>query len=129
VKRLAGILIISVYMLSFAEVHNLLQIPILVQHFKEHKKEDPSINFWAFIKLHYEGPIVVDDDYDRDRQLPFQSTDCCTVISVAGICECPQLSHMEIIVPVESPRQFSPYKEANKPHFTPIAVFQPPRFV
>jgi hypothetical protein len=125
VKSIAGILLISIYLLSFAEFHNLLRIPVLVEHFKEHRQLDVEISFWSFIKLHYIDPLVVDDDYQRDNQLPFRDTDCCPVTS-ANVCEC-FLIAVEIQPPVELPRRFHPYKEIKEPRFTAFDIFQPPR--
>lgn len=125
VRKLTGILLISVYMLSFAELHNLLKIPVLLEHFKEHKQEDPSISFWSFIKLHYFDPIVVDDDYQRDQQLPFRDTDCC-IVTTASVCECLQVT-VEIQPLSEQSKEFHLFNEINKPQFTSFDIFQPPR--
>ena len=84
-KRTAGIFLLSIYIFSFAEVHNLVKIPVLFQHFKEHKQEDPSISFWDFIKIHYMDPIVVDDDYQRDQQLPFRDAGCCQLVNISDL--------------------------------------------
>ena len=124
-KRLAGILLLSVYMFSFAEFHNLLKIPVLVAHFKEHRQEDPSISFFSFIKIHYLDPLVVDDDFQRDEQLPFRDADCCFVIS-ANVCECFPIA-VEINKPAETMHEFHLYNEINKPQFSSCDIFQPPR--
>lgn len=124
-KRIAGIFLIGIYMFSFAEFHNLLKVPILFEHFREHRQLEPSISFFSFIKLHYLDPIVVDDDYQRDQQLPFRDTDCC-VMTVASVCECPQLS-VEIDKPEDTVTEFHLYNEINKPQFVTFDIFQPPR--
>ncbi|MBL7741142.1 MAG: hypothetical protein JNK14_18105 [Chitinophagaceae bacterium] len=124
-KRLAGIFLVSVYMFSFAELHNLLKIPVLFEHFKEHRQLAPGISFWSFIKLHYLDPIVVDDDYQRDQQLPFRDTDCC-VMTATSVCECLQLT-VEIEKPAEIATEFHLFNEINKPRFISFDIFQPPR--
>ena len=112
-------------MLSFAEFHNLLKIPVLFQHFKEHRQLNPTISFWSFIKVHYQYPPVVDDDYQRDRQLPFRDADCCLVTST-NVCVCQQFL-VGIAKPAEDIREFQLYNEINKPQFHSFDIFQPPR--
>lgn len=112
-------------MLSFAEFHNLLKIPVLFQHFKEHRQLNPSISFWSFIKIHYQYPPVVDDDYQRDRQLPFRDADCCLVTST-NVCVCQQFL-VGIAKPADDIREFHLYNEINKPQFHSFDIFQPPR--
>ena len=124
-KRLAGILLVSVYMLSFAELYNLLKIPVLFEHYKEHRQLNPGISFWSFIKLHYLDPVVVDDDYQRDQQLPFRDTDCC-VMTLANVCECLHIA-VEIDKPAEIVKEFHLFNEENKPQFITFDIFQPPR--
>lgn len=124
-KRTAGIFLLSIYLFSFAEVHNLVKIPVLFQHFKEHKQEDPSISFWDFIRIHYMDPIVVDDDYQRDQQLPFRDADCCQLVS-NGVFETAPMT-VEIGPLPESAREFHQTDEQNKPQFTSFDIFQPPR--
>lgn len=124
-KRFIGILMVSVYMFSFAELHNLLKIPVLLEHFKEHKQEDPSICFWDFIKLHYFDPIVVDDDYQRDQQLPFRDADCC-IITSSSVFECLSFA-MDIQAPTELQQEHHLYNEVNKPQYNSFDIFQPPR--
>lgn len=112
-------------MFSFAEFHNLIKLPVLFEHFKEHKNLDAKISFWSFIRLHYFDPIQVDEDYQRDRQLPFRDMDCSLVVS-ASICDFSPVI-FDLILPTEEPREFPCYKEINKPQFPSFDIFQPPR--
>lgn len=123
-RRYTGIFFISLYLFTFAEFHNFLQIPILFEHYSEHKALEPNIGFWAFIKLHYLDPIVIDDDYQRDQQLPFRA-DCC-VMSTSVVCEANNL-HVEILKPLESTNEYFLFNEVNKPQFIYFDIFQPPR--
>jgi hypothetical protein len=112
-------------MFSFAEFHNLLRLPVLFEHFTEHRQHDSTISFWAFIKQHYFKPLVVDADYSRDRQLPFRDTDCGLVVTTS-ICEFAPVT-MDLEPPVEQIRKFHLFNEAHPPRFTPFDIFQPPR--
>lgn len=61
---------------SQTELHQILKLPVLVQHFFEHKAEKPNITLSQFIVLHYFSGNPVDDDYARDMELPFKTNDC-----------------------------------------------------
>ena len=116
---------ISVYMFSFAEFHNLMKMPVLFEHYREHRAQNNVSGFWSFIKLHYFDAFVVDDDYQKDRQLPFRDTDCGLVVNTS-ICAFSPVN-MEIIPPVEPVREFFHFNDGPAPQFTSFDIFQPPR--
>jgi hypothetical protein len=125
VKRISGIFLISIYMFTFAGFDNLLKAPVLLSHFKEHRQLDANISFWTFIKIHYVGPIIVDDDFQRDKQLPFRDAAFC-MVAVNYACECPQ-TQIEIGEPDQATTEFSDHYVFNKPIRAPYEIFQPPR--
>ncbi len=73
-KRVIGIWLFSIYLLSSTECRQLLKLPILVQHFSEHQERNKDISLWAFMEMHYFGDDMNDNDQDRDMKLPFKST-------------------------------------------------------
>lgn len=59
---------------SSTELHQFMKIPFLLQHFHDHKNEDPSLSLLAFLKIHYTDNHHPDDNDDReDNELPFKS--------------------------------------------------------
>ena len=113
-------------MLSFAEIHHFLRIPLLIEHFNVHRQLDPSISFFTFLRLHYVGEIVVDDDYQQDQQLPFRDADCC-IATITLSCECPLAAieiagQSEVII-----NHFVLYDEDNHSLLSAADIFQPPR--
>lgn len=62
-------------MLSATELGQLVKLPLLVEHFAEHKKEDKDLNLWQFLRMHYANGNPKDADYDKDMQLPFKTSD------------------------------------------------------
>ena len=58
-------------------MHQLLKLPVVFQHFAEHKVENRDISFLQFLDMHYMHGSPMDKDHDRDMQLPFKSTDDC----------------------------------------------------
>jgi hypothetical protein len=70
--RLLVILIISAYLCATTQLGELFKIPVLIEHYNEHKALDERISFWNYLKDHYadEGQHA---DYERDMQLPFKT--------------------------------------------------------
>lgn len=75
VKRLIAILFLGTVLFSATPMHQLLKLPVLVQHFFEHRQTDQSLNFLAYLNEHYFSGEDQDKDYKRDQQLPFKSHD------------------------------------------------------
>ncbi|WP_166924836.1 hypothetical protein [Flavobacterium poyangense] len=53
-------------------VQQFYKLPILVQHFQEHKQLS-DLSFVDFLSMHYWGEDLKDNDEDRDMQLPFKT--------------------------------------------------------
>lgn len=50
-------------------MHEVFRLPILFEHFTEHKTLVGDLTFWDFIKMHYESDV----DHDTtDDELPFK---------------------------------------------------------
>lgn len=85
-KNLIAIFFFSVYLFSATEVHQLLKLPVVFQHYAEHQLEDADIGFLAFLKMHYMQGSPQDEDYERDMQLPFKtSTDGVSYVGFAYV--------------------------------------------
>ena len=82
-KKPISIFFLTVYLFSVTEASQLFKLPVLFQHFAEHKKENPNISVVNFIVLHYLSGNIKDKDYEKDMQLPFKTADCATAFSVA----------------------------------------------
>jgi hypothetical protein len=111
-------------MLSFSELPQLLKIPVFIAHLQEHKQIDQQTTVWGFIKEHYQGKFVMDEDYKRDNQLPFRSANF--VLNTTVIFAPP--------VGIELPESFGTYKkefklfdDSNNPITSLHDIFQPPR--
>ena len=69
-KKWVSILLLSLYLVSTTELNQLLKLPILVEHYIEHKGLNPEMTFTEFLKIHYDHPVK-DSDYKTDQKLPF----------------------------------------------------------
>ncbi|EFK34100.1 Uncharacterised protein [Chryseobacterium gleum] len=72
VKKLISILLLSLYLVSTTELYQLLKMPLLIEHYFQHKNLNSEMSFTAFLKMHYDHPVK-DNDYDQDQKLPFVS--------------------------------------------------------
>lgn len=78
-KKLIAILLLSLYLVSTTELYQFLKMPVLIEHYLEHKGENPKITLVSFIKMHYDNPVK-DADYKTDQQLPFISHGCHLIV-------------------------------------------------
>ena len=129
VKKAVAIFFMGIYMLAFAELHQFLRLPILVQHFVEHQQRNPGISLLAFLEEHYVHQYIHDADYQRDNQLPFRDADCCVVTASAAVTfECPQQNIVNVTAQyVEKKNEFVLNDEENHSLLSVADIFQPPR--
>ena len=71
-KRFAAYFFCILYLFSTTEAYQVLKFPVILQHFHEHKKENKDITFLEFLDIHYMHGSQVNNDYERDMQLPFK---------------------------------------------------------
>ncbi len=55
------------------QIGQLIKLPILVEHYFEHKRIDKCITLLEFIQMHYLMDESNNPDYARDMQLPFKT--------------------------------------------------------
>jgi hypothetical protein len=111
---------------STTELYQLLKIPLLIQHFIEHREENKNITLTQFLYIHYGTGDVKDSDYDKDMKLPFKTHDnCVTAISNVYL---PSAK-----VSIQKPIQFLPKKSFIKKDHSLLTshlsnIWQPPKF-
>ena len=74
-KKLISILLISSFLISSTEFYQILKVPFLLEHFKEHKSLNEGTTFWSFLSMHYSNSDIKYADYDKDMRLPFKSSE------------------------------------------------------
>ena len=74
-KRLTHIFLIGIYLFCSTELKELVKLPVLFQHFFEHKELDQQMTFLGYLEHHYSDVPHTDNDADRDNQLPFKTND------------------------------------------------------
>jgi len=125
-KRTLTILAFSVYLFGATDAYQFLKLPLFIKHFVIHQNENAELTLVGFIKIHYLDPLVIDDDFDQDMQLPFKTheTDGC-MISAISI----PIQKIAIEVPpiVVSPVVYSIMEESPYFFLPMVNIFQPPR--
>lgn len=125
-KRFVSIILLIGFLNSTTELHQLLKLPMLIHHFFDHNKQEPTESFAEFIKEHY---ITHIDHSDKDNHehdnLPFKTKDCATIHTTIAF------SHQQtffIKEPNTSPQIF--LIEYNEVNYSPAAlsnIWQPPK--
>lgn len=124
IKR-AAILLFSIYLLSTPQLIELIKLPILVEHFVEHKEKNPTISFLEFLCIHYAHEDVQDADYDKDMKLPFKTMCTNTISFVAIIGDFSTFTqHILFTTSTNIKACYKPFKYAS--HYLSI-IWQPPR--
>ena len=80
-RKLIAIFFLAVFSFSFSEARQLLKMPNLVQHYRDHMARGYK-SFAGFLKQHYLISHKDDGDKEKDDNLPFKSTEVNTITSV-----------------------------------------------
>ena len=124
-KKLIAISFFFVYLFSTTELHELLKLPLLVEHFAEHREQNKRITLWQFLSIHYAMDNVKDADYDKDMKLPFKSHDNCVAGNVVYL---PLSEKLLLQKPIQFPekKHFQTEDQFILTSFLSI-IWQPPR--
>lgn len=125
-KKLIAILFLTVYVFSATEFNQLLKLPLLVEHYIEHKEENKLITFLEFLHMHYSTAHAKDADYNKDMKLPFKSTGN-TIAFNALNCLQPNLE-TELNYPVQNSKAFYSIYSEHIPNSALLnSIWQPPK--
>jgi hypothetical protein len=81
-KKTIAIFLVAIYLLATTQLSELFKLPLLVQHFNEHKQENLSLSFIDFLKIHYAHGSTKVADYDEDMKLPFKSVSTINITAI-----------------------------------------------
>lgn len=125
-RQILAFSLLSLYLFTSTEFHELLKLPQLVSHYKEHQEEQKRITLWAFLCDHYAHGDVYDADRDKDMKLPYKSMDCNPVVNFTVI---PPIVSIETLKPVgiSSLKTFSNYYSNQFCSDNFSSIWQPPK--
>lgn len=123
-RNVSAIFFLTVILLSQTPLQQVLKLPVLVEHYKEHQVGNTHISFAAFIVLHYFSGNPKDSDYDRDLQLPFRSN---AVILMGSTVILPGLINADFAPPVYQEKSYSLFHLTQLSSSHTSGIWQPPK--
>lgn len=126
-KRIIALTFLSLYLISTTELHQLLKLPALANHFSEHQQKDKSITLWKFLCIHYANGNVRDADYDKDSKLPFKTLDTCNSSNHITLLPEQKFCFNAILLPSEEKVISKYYPSFSNSTFLK-SIWQPPKF-
>ncbi len=125
-KKFSVILILTAYLFSTTELHQLLKLPVVFEHYFEHKQLNKDISFLDFLDMHYMHGSPQSIDYDQDMKLPFKTLDKCVGTTI------PVIVPQNINIPIHLPVQLKKAQRfIMKDEFIPSSylsrIWQPPK--
>jgi hypothetical protein len=122
-KKFIAISLLAIYLVSTTELHQLLKLPILIEHFKEHKAQDNDLSFLDFLSLHYSQEF----DHDKtDNKLPFKSHSNCVSMSIVAFIAPPFVINLAKPTFIE-PKALSVFHKVIFKSTVISTIWQPPR--
>ena len=122
-----GILILFVYLIPVAHLNELSKLPVLLEHFAEHKEKNNRLSFLNFIYMHYAQSNDHDGDDEKDRKLPFKSHERC--VHSGSIAFVNQTFESFIIKPLfPKTNSFCIHSEQFLSFAYLSSIWQPPKF-
>ena len=74
-KKYISILFLAITMLcTNSQFLELAKLPVLIEHFNEHKQWDSKVSFVGFMYMHYLQEFNKYGDYARDMEMPFKTS-------------------------------------------------------
>jgi len=73
VRKAGGHLVVFLLLFCNMSLYQLVKLPVLVQHYQEHRQRDQSVDLLDFLSMHYWGKDIDDNDQEKDNQLPFKA--------------------------------------------------------
>ena len=119
--RFAAMGLFLIYLVSFTEFKEVLRLPLLLQHYGEHKDQVAEMSFFEFLTMHYETDEAHDD---RDNRLPFKD---CNHSFIGQIVVLPiqKISLTEQTEVRATTYQF--FYLQHEPKLIAVDIFQPPK--
>lgn len=125
-RKFVAIAFIFLYMFSATEIHQLLKINILLEHFSEHQSKNKTITFLDFLYQHYKTNSK-DADYDKDMKLPFKTTDNCAQNIFISLVTNTKIEFKPLNFPIDRKTSLGFYQSFFSTTYLD-SIWQPPQF-
>lgn len=127
--RSISIFFLLLHLLTSTELCQVLRIPVLINHYTEHRSLNTGITFFMFLKMHYFNGDPRDSDYDRDMQLPFKTSANSFVLNLNLSHPVVPQNFLSILTSDNLPSDYTDYFSCWIPCGHLKAIFQPPRAI
>jgi hypothetical protein len=119
-QRFAVIGLFLIYLISFTEFKEVLRLPLLIQHYGEHKDRVTEMSFFEFLVMHYKTDEAHDD---RDNRLPFK--DCSHSLSQIVVLPVQRILLSERTEVITT--SYQSFYLQHEPKLIAAEIFQPPK--
>lgn len=126
-KKRITFTILLLYLFSATEFRELIKLPVLFQHFNEHKQLNQNLSFFGFVYDHYNSIPHTDNDQERDDQLPFKNIDMSSFLTPA--IPVSTLNYFEKAVRIIVKNDLFDYTEGHIPGPDSGKIWQPPKSI
>ena len=127
-KKIISIFFISLYLISFTGAKEILKISDFIEHYHEHKLENPKITLSNFIVIHYLSGTKKDKDYQEDMKLPFKTYDfSATSFTIQDLPKTFDFNFSKIFFFEKVDRNF--YYILNYTEGNTFSFYPPPKFI
>lgn len=127
-KKIISIFFICIYLISFTEAKEILKLPLLIEHFQEHKSEKKETTVLGFFVLHYLSGNIKDSDYHEDMKLPFKTHDfSCYNLTIQDLPKIFEFNFSEIKIFENKNKNF--YYFLNFSEGKTFSFYPPPKFI
>lgn len=106
------------------EFSDLINLPILFQHFQKHKLESPGISFVQFLSLHYGDSEHAGQDSKNHGKLPFSKNH--RALALIQIVQYPMVVDLTTTFKILMKIEGVAYRESSI-HSISLPVWQPPK--
>ncbi|VXC43108.1 conserved hypothetical protein [Flavobacterium sp. 9AF] len=122
-NKIIAIFLITIFLCANTSIGQLLKVPNLLEHYKEHQKNvaTSSISFVQFLKLHYSKNF--ENNQEEHQNLPFKTFD--NVTSVLFVISFINLQ-IQLIKPLITCKQKFFYNKSFKSKLV-ITIWMPPK--
>jgi len=122
-KKFIAISFLAVFLCASTEIHQILRLPVLIQHYLEHQEVNNNQSLAEFLTNHYSNRQNHSDS--NHNNLPFKTADCATAHVALAFANHAQYS-------VQSPTTFqekasSIYNDVIYSSAIVNSIWQPPK--
>lgn len=119
-RRTLAISLLVLHLGLFTEMREIARLPILVEHYLEHRELVPEMSFLQFLAMHYKTDVAHDS---TDMELPFKACD--------QSCACPTFmipdQRLTVQLMATDRPEYSSHYVSLIPSSSLDEIFQPPR--